>query len=110
MFERPQIAKKGLQKACGRPKPKSGQFNQQLTHIGKPASQRASQAHDRLVLYTLGLSGEAWEAGGSLRRIGECFGEAWGVLGNASGRIGEAGAQHTMPEPLFRHSMASHKR
>ena len=28
----------------------------------------------RLVIYTLGLSGEAWEA--------------WGMLGNASGRLG----------------------
>ena len=43
---------------------------------------------------------------GGLERLGE----AWGVPGNASGRIGEAGAQHTMPEALFRHSMALHKR
>ena len=81
--------KKSPQKAPGRPKPKSGQFNQQLTHIGKPASQRASQAHDRLVLYTLGLSGDAWEAWGGLGRIGECFGEAWGGLGSAWECFGE---------------------
>ena len=60
----------------------------------------------RLVLYTLGLPGEAWEACGDLGSLGECLGmlrgglvrlgEAWGMLGmyihtdvhNASGRLG----------------------
>ncbi len=39
-FEGPQIPKKGLQKAPGRPKPKSGQFYQQLTdwEASQPAS------------------------------------------------------------------------
>ena len=37
------------------------------------------------------------------------LGEAWKVLRNAAGRIGEAGAQHTMLETLFQHSMALHK-
>ena len=40
----------------------------------------------RLVLSTVGLSGEAWEAWGGLENAWECFGEAWGGLG----RIGKA--------------------
>ncbi len=49
-----QIPKKGLQKAPGRPKPKSGQFYQQFTD-GEAARQTASQAQERLVLSKLGL-------------------------------------------------------
>ena len=44
----------------------------------------------RLVLSTLGLSGEAWEAWGGLGNAWECFGEAWGGLGNAWECFGEA--------------------
>ena len=45
---------KGLQKAPGCPKPKSGQFYQHFT-AGEAARQTASQAQERLLLSTLGL-------------------------------------------------------
>ena len=47
----------------------------------------------RLVLSTLGLSGEAWEAWGGLGRLGECLGTLRRGLGNVwecFGRFGEA--------------------
>ena len=43
----------------------------------------------RLVLSTLGLSGEAWEAWGGLGRLGECLGTLRGGLGNAWECFGE---------------------
>ena len=44
----------------------------------------------RLVLSTLGLSAEAWEAWGGLGNSWECFREAWGGLGNVWECFGEA--------------------
>ena len=58
----------------------------------------------RLVLSTLGLSGEAWEAWGGLGNAWECFGEAWGGLGNAWEFFGEGwgGLDLSGPQPASR--------